>query len=84
MSIVPLGIALMVSFVSAITVLGISAEIYAFGTQFVLHYAGIVLATIVVAYFYLPVFFELNTMSVYEVNITYILYICIYSGDYVP
>ncbi|XP_016841737.2 putative sodium-dependent multivitamin transporter [Nasonia vitripennis] len=66
MSIVPLGIALMVSFVSAITILGISAEIYAFGTQFVIHYAGIILATIVVAYFYLPVFFELNTMSVYE------------------
>ncbi|KAJ8687268.1 hypothetical protein QAD02_023062 [Eretmocerus hayati] len=66
MSIVPLGIALMVSFVSAIAMLGISAEIYAYGTQFVMHYIGIILATIVVAYFYLPVFFELNAISVYE------------------
>ena len=68
MSIVPLGIALMVSFVSAISILGISAEIYAYGAQFVVHYIGIILATVIVAYFYLPVFFELNTMSVYEVS----------------
>ncbi|XP_014220048.1 putative sodium-dependent multivitamin transporter [Copidosoma floridanum] len=66
MGVVPLGICLMVSFVSAITTLGISAEIYAHGTQFYVHYVGAVLATIVVAYFYLPVFFELNTVSVYE------------------
>ena len=68
MNVIPLGIALMVSFVSAITILGISAEIYSHGTQFVVHYVGVVIATIIVAYFYLPVFFELKTMSVYEVS----------------
>ncbi|XP_058794304.1 putative sodium-dependent multivitamin transporter [Phymastichus coffea] len=66
MSVLPLSIALMVSFVSAITVLGISGEIYAHGTLFAVHYIGIVAATVVVGYFYLPVFFELDSMSVYE------------------
>ena len=68
MSVVPLGIALMVSFVSAITILGISSEIYAYGVKFAILYLGCTCATVVVAYFYLPVFFELNTMSVYEVG----------------
>ncbi|KAL7286374.1 hypothetical protein TKK_0019328 [Trichogramma kaykai] len=66
MSIVPLGIALMVSFVSAITILGIGSEIYAHGVQFAIIYLGISAATVVVAFFYLPVFFELNCISVYE------------------
>ncbi|XP_011494612.1 PREDICTED: putative sodium-dependent multivitamin transporter [Ceratosolen solmsi marchali] len=68
MSIVPLGVALMVSFVSAISILGISSEIYTYGMQFVMYYNGMIMATLVVSYVYLPVFFKLNTMSVYEVN----------------
>jgi hypothetical protein len=68
MGIVPLGVALMVSFVSAISILGISAEIYTYGMQFVMYYNGMIIATLVVSYLYLPVFFQLNAMSVYEVN----------------
>lgn len=67
MKIVPLAIALMVSFISAIALLGISAENYTHGTQFTVHLLGSLFGTPVVAYFYLPVFFELNTMSVFEV-----------------
>ncbi|XP_050591200.1 putative sodium-dependent multivitamin transporter [Bombus affinis] len=66
MGVVPLSIALMVSFMSAITVLGISAETYIHGTQVTLLYLGGFFGTPIVLYLYLPVFAELNTMSVYE------------------
>lgn len=67
MKIVPLGIALTVSFMSAITLLGISAEVYVHGMIFVLFYLGFVIGTPISMYCYLPVFFELKLMSVYEV-----------------
>lgn len=67
MSVVPLAIALTVSFMSAITLLGISAENYAHGTQIVLLYIGGLIGTPIIIYFYLPVFAELRSMSVYEV-----------------
>ncbi|XP_043685143.1 putative sodium-dependent multivitamin transporter [Vespula pensylvanica] len=66
MKIVPLGIALTVSFMSAITLLGISAEVYVHGMIFVLFYLGFVIGTPISMYCYLPVFFELKLMSVYE------------------
>ncbi|XP_076242296.1 putative sodium-dependent multivitamin transporter [Calliopsis andreniformis] len=66
MGIVPLAIALTVSFVSAITLLGISAENYTHGTQILLFYLGGVIGTPIAVQFYLPVFAKLNSMSVYE------------------
>ncbi|CAK9812757.1 Putative sodium-dependent multivitamin transporter [Anthophora plagiata] len=66
MGVVPLAIALTVSFMSAITLLGISAENYVHGTQIMLLYLGGFFGTPIVLYFYLPVFAEMNTMSVYE------------------
>ena len=67
MGVVPLAIALTVSFMSAITLLGISAETYTHGMKIVQLYLGGLLGTPVVLYLYLPVFAKLNTMSVYEV-----------------
>ncbi|KAF3425527.1 hypothetical protein E2986_05638 [Frieseomelitta varia] len=66
MGVVPLAIALTVSFMSAITLLGISAETYTHGMKIVLLYLGGLLGTPVVLYLYLPVFAKLNSMSVYE------------------
>ncbi|XP_076762940.1 putative sodium-dependent multivitamin transporter isoform X2 [Xylocopa sonorina] len=66
MGVVPLAIALTVSFMSAITLLGISAENYVHGTQIMLLYLGGFFGTPIALYFYLPVFVELNTISVYE------------------
>ncbi|XP_076633026.1 putative sodium-dependent multivitamin transporter [Colletes latitarsis] len=66
MSVVTLAIALTVSIVSAVTLLGISAENYAHGTQFTVLYFGILTGLPFIMYFYFPVFFELRTMSVYE------------------
>ncbi|XP_066587706.1 putative sodium-dependent multivitamin transporter [Prorops nasuta] len=66
MNALPLAIALMVSFVSAITLLGISSENYVYGTQFAIFYLGAAIGTPLAMYLYLPVFFQLNTTSVYE------------------
>ncbi|XP_076302458.1 putative sodium-dependent multivitamin transporter [Lasioglossum baleicum] len=66
MGVVPLAIALTVSFMSAITLLGFSAENYVHGTQIMLFYLGGFFGTPIVLYFYLPVFAQLNATSVYE------------------
>lgn len=58
---------MMVSFISGPTLLGLSAECYTMGIQYNLAYLGMPIASIIVAYFYLPVFYELNTMSVFQV-----------------
>lgn len=68
MSILPVGIALMASFMSAITLLGVSAENYTYGTQFVAINLSYGIGTPIAAYGFLPVFFKLQATSAYEVN----------------
>jgi len=52
---------------SAITLLGVVRELYVFGTQFIMINFAYIIATPIVCYFYLPVFFRLQKTSVYEV-----------------
>ncbi|XP_011699583.1 PREDICTED: putative sodium-dependent multivitamin transporter [Wasmannia auropunctata] len=66
MSVVPVGIAMVASFVSAITLLGFSAENYIYGTQFVVINLSYLLGTSIVCYGFLPVFYNLQATSVYE------------------
>lgn len=66
MSIIPVGIALMVSFMSAITLLGVSAENYVYGTQFVVINIAYLIGTPIVCYGFLPVFYKLQATSAYE------------------
>ncbi|KOC64350.1 Putative sodium-dependent multivitamin transporter [Habropoda laboriosa] len=66
MSIAPVGVALVVSFMSAITLLGVSAENYTYGTQFVVINLSYLIGTPLVCYGYLPVFFKLQATSAYE------------------
>ncbi|XP_053989378.1 putative sodium-dependent multivitamin transporter [Hylaeus volcanicus] len=66
MSIVPVAIALVVSFMSAITLLGVSAENYTYGTQFVAINISYLIGTPLVCYGYLPVFYQLQATSAYE------------------
>lgn len=70
MGVTTISIALMVSFMSAITLLGVSAENYSFGTQFVVINLGYLIGTPLVCYGYLPVFFNLQVISAYEVHIS--------------
>ncbi|XP_044729076.1 putative sodium-dependent multivitamin transporter [Chrysoperla carnea] len=66
MSITPVAFSLMASFMSAITLLGVSSENYTYGTQFVVINIAYILSTPIAAYLYLPVFFKLETTSAYE------------------
>ncbi|XP_011686228.1 PREDICTED: putative sodium-dependent multivitamin transporter [Wasmannia auropunctata] len=66
MSIMPVAIALVVSFMSAITLLGVSAENYTYGTQFVVINLSYLLGTPIVCYGFLPVFYKLQATSAYE------------------
>ncbi|XP_046609714.1 putative sodium-dependent multivitamin transporter isoform X1 [Neodiprion virginianus] len=66
MSAAPVAIGLMVSFLSAVSLLGASAENYVYGTMYVVVNLGYVIATPVVAYLYLPVFFKLQATSAFE------------------
>ncbi|KAK2578004.1 hypothetical protein KPH14_008433 [Odynerus spinipes] len=66
MSVVPVAVALVVSFMSAITLLGVSSENYYYGTQFVSINISYIIGTPIVCYGFLPVFFKLQATSAYE------------------
>lgn len=69
-SIVPVSFSLMASFMSAITLLGLSTEIYTYGTLFVVINLSYGIATAISAWYYLPVFYKLQGTSAYEVRWT--------------
>jgi len=74
MRVIPVAIGLMVSYLSAVSLLGVSSENYVYGTQYAVINISYGLATPFAAYFYLPVFFKLNATSTFEVkNINMIL-----------
>lgn len=68
MHIMPVAFSLMASFMSAITILGVSSENYTYGVQFVVINFAYGIFTPVAAYLYLPVFFKLQATSAYEVT----------------
>lgn len=93
MSIFPVAVSLMASFMSAITLLGVSAENYYYGMQFVVINAAYGIATPIACYLYLPVFFGLQKTSTYEylelrfgpkirmlASLTYTLQMVLYNG----
>ena len=71
MSFIPVAFSLMASFMSSITLLGVSGENYIYGTQFVIINISYIIGTPLAAYFYLPVFYQLQNASVYKVMIIY-------------
>ncbi|KYM76965.1 Ubiquitin carboxyl-terminal hydrolase 46 [Atta colombica] len=66
MRMIPVAIGLMVSYLSAVSLLGVSSENYVYGTQYAVINISYGLATPFAAYFYLPVFFKLGTASTFE------------------
>eukprot|EP00092_Neocalanus_flemingeri_P018992 GFUD01020577.1.p1 GENE.GFUD01020577.1~~GFUD01020577.1.p1 ORF type:complete len:565 (-),score=132.36 GFUD01020577.1:115-1809(-) len=65
-AIIPVAFSLMASFMSAITLLGVSQENYTYGTQFVMINLSYVISTPIAAYVFLPVFYGLQSASVYR------------------
>lgn len=68
MSVFPIALSLIASFISGITLLGLPTEIYSFGTQYLYVIGGVVLMGVVVGRVFLPVFHGLNITSTYEVQ----------------
>jgi solute carrier family 5 (sodium-coupled monocarboxylate transporter), member 8/12 len=57
----------MSSFMSAISLLGLSSEIYQYGTQFIVINIAYGLGTFIASELFLPVFYKLQATSAYEV-----------------
>ncbi|KAK4878987.1 hypothetical protein RN001_007133 [Aquatica leii] len=66
MHIAPVAFSLVASFMSAVTLLGVSSENYTYGIQFIVINLSYGLFTPIAAYLYLPVFFQLQATSAYE------------------
>ena len=62
-----MAFSLVASFMSSITLLGVSSEIYMFGTQFIVINFAYLIATPIAANLFLPVFYKLQAASAYEV-----------------
>lgn len=66
------------SFISGITLLGLPAEVYLHGVQYVYVSIGVLLMGFIMSKFYLPVFYGLRITSSYEVSNKINLY-CAYA-----
>ncbi len=78
MTVFPVALSLLASFMSAVTLLGTPAEIYVFGTQYWMIWMGYVLMIPLAAHVYLPIFYKLQVTSIFEVNIPSCDKFCIY------
>ncbi|XP_019629944.1 PREDICTED: sodium-coupled monocarboxylate transporter 2-like [Branchiostoma belcheri] len=66
MSVVPVALSLLASFISAITVLGTPAEIYTNGTMFWNFVIAYTITILLVARLFIPAFYSLGLTSTYE------------------
>lgn len=66
LSVFPVAMSVLASFMSAITLLGTPAEVYRYGTQYVIINIAFCLVVPSTAYLYLPVFYNLRITSAYE------------------
>ncbi|KAK7096189.1 hypothetical protein V1264_005513 [Littorina saxatilis] len=66
MSVVPVAISILLSFISAISVLGTPAEMYTRGTQYFMTTLGMMLACVLTAQLIVPLLYPLNLTSAFE------------------
>ncbi|CRK94159.1 CLUMA_CG007678, isoform A [Clunio marinus] len=66
MSVFPISLSLIASFISGITLLGLPTEVYLHGIQYVYVSLGVIFMGFVMSVFYLPVFYGLQITSSYE------------------
>ena len=69
LGLLPVTISICVSVVSANTLLGAPAEMYTYGVMYELSCIGAILATIIVAAFYIPLLYPLRLISAHEVSL---------------
>lgn len=73
MNVFPIALSLVASFVSGITLLGTSTEIYLHGIQYCNVLFSIILTAVIMHYTIIPVIHELQVTSTYEVYLTFFL-----------
>ncbi|XP_074127466.1 LOW QUALITY PROTEIN: sodium-coupled monocarboxylate transporter 1-like [Sminthopsis crassicaudata] len=66
MTALPVALSLTSTFVSAITILGIPAEIYRFGAIFTMYGFSYILMVLITSEIFIPVFYKLGITSTYE------------------
>ena len=71
MSVLPVALSLLASFMSAITLLGTPAEIVIYGTQYWVVWVSYFIVMPFAAYVFIPVFYQLQLTSVFEVSALY-------------
>ena len=69
MSAFPVSLSLMASFSSSLLIMGTSAEVYVFSTIYFWMGATYIVGTLIAAYTFIPIFYNLKITSVYEVNV---------------
>ena len=69
MNFLPVSISIMLSFLSAITLLGIPAEVYVYGTQFSMTFVGYFFVCVGVSTVTIPMFRRLEMTCVHEVRL---------------
>lgn len=68
LSMFPVCLSLVASFLSTNTLLGVPAEVYQVGTQFSLQVVSFVIAVVLAAEVFLPIYYRLEMMSVNQVS----------------
>ena len=66
MTALPVGLSISVSFMSAVTILGVPAESYRFGTMYAWFPIGFFIIAMTTSLIYLPVFYNCGVTSSYE------------------
>ncbi|XP_076087503.1 sodium-coupled monocarboxylate transporter 1-like [Mytilus galloprovincialis] len=66
MLLIPVAISILVSFMSAILILGTPAEMYTQGTQYFVYLFGMILAVILASQLFVPLLYPLNLTSSFE------------------
>ncbi|KAG8191760.1 hypothetical protein JTE90_008823 [Oedothorax gibbosus] len=66
MGVFPVAFSLMATYMSAISVLGMPAETYNYGTQYLMWLLGAPVGALIAAKVFLPVFYEMNVSTAYE------------------
>lgn len=69
MGVVPVAISMLSSFISAVTVLGVPAEIYMYNTMYWWIVVGFIIAAFGAAHIFIPVFYNLSLTSSFEVGV---------------
>ena len=68
LSVFPVALSLLSSFISAITLLGTPAEVYKYNTMYWLISVGFIISATLTANVFIPVFYNLGITSVFEVS----------------